>query len=128
MHRSVHGRRGTVVAVDCQKFVADCRVRAGADLLAHTWDVVVLAALRPGPLRRRDLRGSVGGIRDKVLTESLRRLTGHGLVTRSPHGDGAPWVDYALTPLGESFVDGPLHALGRWSVEHGAELLEGPVD
>lgn len=109
--------------VECQDFVADCRIRAATDLLAHTWDPVVLAALRRGPRRRRDLRLDIGGISDKVLTESLHRLTGHGLVARSAVGGAPIRVDYALTTLGETLVDGPLAALGQWSVAYGDDLL-----
>lgn len=31
----------------------------------------VIVALRPGPRRRRELRAAIGGISDKVLTETL---------------------------------------------------------
>lgn len=108
----------------CQEFVADCRLRAATDLFAHTWDPVVLAALREGPRRRRELRAAIGGISDKVLTESLRRLLAAGLLERHPHPEVPPRVEYALTGLGRSLVEGPMAALGRWAVEHGDALLE----
>ncbi|HSK95546.1 MAG TPA: helix-turn-helix domain-containing protein [Euzebyales bacterium] len=104
------------------EFVADCRLRAATDLFAHRWDVVVLAALRPGPCRRNALRSTIGGISDKVLTEALRRLVGHGLVSRRAHAEAPPHVEYALTPLGASLVEGPLQALARWTIEHADEL------
>jgi len=103
-------------------FVADCRVRLAADLFAHTWNPVVLTALRAGPRRRRLLRDEIGGISDKVLTETLRRLERSGLVERAAYAEAPPRVDYALTPLGRSLVDGPLAALGRWTLDHGDEL------
>jgi DNA-binding HxlR family transcriptional regulator len=52
---------------NCYEQVADCQLRAATDLFAHTWDPVVLAALSPGPRRRRELRASIGGISDKAL-------------------------------------------------------------
>lgn len=108
----------------CHELVADCRLRAATDLFAHTWDPVVLAALRVGPRRRRELRAAIGGISDKVLTDSLRRLLVGGLIERHAHPEAPPRVDYALTGLGQSLVEGPMAALGRWAVEHGDELLE----
>ncbi|MGI5271651.1 hypothetical protein ACQEUU_21025 [Nonomuraea sp. CA-218870] len=38
----------------------------------------------------------------------------------------APWLhpEYGLTGLGQSLVDGPLRALGRWIQDHGDELVE----
>ncbi|MEU9346029.1 helix-turn-helix domain-containing protein [Streptomyces sp. NPDC048278] len=110
------------------ELVADCRLRAATDLLTHTWDPVVLAALRAGPRRRRELRAAIGGISDKVLGDSLQRLLAGALVERHAHAEAPPRVDYALTALGRSLVEGPLLALGRWAVEHGAELLEAQED
>ncbi|MEU6495418.1 helix-turn-helix domain-containing protein [Streptomyces sp. NPDC046984] len=108
----------------CYELVADCRLRAATDLFAHTWDPVVLAALRAGPRRRRDLRASIGGISDKVLSDSLHRLLAGALVERHAHAEAPPRIDYALTGLGQSLVEGPMMALGRWAIEHGDELLE----
>ena len=68
---------------DCPPFVADCRVRAVTDLLTHTWDPVVLMALRYGGRRRRELLADIGGISDKALTQSLRRLMDNGPHPRS---------------------------------------------
>ena len=104
--------------------MADCRLRAAAELFAHTWDPVVLAALEAGRLRRRELRAAIGGMSDKVLTEALRRLIANGLVERCAHPQAPPRVDYGLTPLGRSFVDGPMTALARWIAEHGDDLLD----
>ncbi|MFF3664937.1 winged helix-turn-helix transcriptional regulator [Microtetraspora malaysiensis] len=108
----------------CDELVADCRLRAAIDLFAHTWDPVVLAALRSRPHRRRELRSAIGGISDKVLTETLHRLLANGLVDRRAYSAAPPRVDYGLTDLGESLVDGPMRALGRWILEHGDELSD----
>lgn len=108
----------------CHDFVADCRLRAATDLFTHTWDPVVLAALRGGPRRRRELRTAIGGISDKVLTDSLRRLLAAGLVERHAHAEAPPRVEYALTSLGQSLIEGPMTVLGRWAIEHADELLE----
>src|SRR5690606_20683154 len=86
-HRSVRDRgamMGGEMTHDahCYELVADCRLRAATDLFAHMWDPVVLAALRTGPRRRRELRAAIGGISDKVLTDALRRLLANGLIER----------------------------------------------
>jgi DNA-binding HxlR family transcriptional regulator len=107
----------------CEVWLADCGLRAATDLFAHTWDPVVLAGLRTGPRRRGDLLAAVGGLSDKVLTETLRRLVAAGLVERRRYPAAPPRVEYGLSPLGTSLVDGPLRALGRWVLEHGDDLL-----
>ncbi|NUS14128.1 MAG: helix-turn-helix transcriptional regulator [Streptomyces sp.] len=103
--------------------MADCRLRAATELLGHTWDAVVLAGLAPGPRRRRDLLAWLGGVSDKALTETLRRLQANGLIARHSRPAAPPHVDYALTPLGASFVEGPLRALADWTLAHGDALL-----
>lgn len=106
------------------ELVADCRLRAATDLFAHTWDPVVLVGLLGGARRRSELRAEIGGISDKALTEALRRLLGHGLIGRHRYAQAPPRVEYALTPLGLSLVEGPMRALGEWVEEHGDALLE----
>lgn len=108
---------------ECHDLVADCRLRAATDLFAHTWDPVVLSALRPGLRRRHELRAAIGGLSDKALTEALARLIGNGLIERRRFAQAPPRVEYGLTPLGESLVNGPMIALGEWISEHGEELL-----
>ncbi|WP_283136501.1 winged helix-turn-helix transcriptional regulator [Rhizohabitans arisaemae] len=109
---------------ESRELVADCRLRAATDLFAHTWDPVVLAALRPGPRRRRELRDAIGGLSDKVLTDTLHRLLANGLIDRHTYAEAPPRVDYSLTGLGQSLVDGPMAALGRWILDHGDDLLD----
>ncbi|GAA3862105.1 helix-turn-helix domain-containing protein [Saccharothrix violaceirubra] len=99
-------------------YLADCRARLAFDLMSNTWNPVVLWALRTGPHRPSALRRHIGGIRPKVLTETLRRLENHGLVTRTPHPDR---VEYTLTALGTTLLP-PIAAFGEWAHDHGDEV------
>jgi DNA-binding HxlR family transcriptional regulator len=103
-------------------YLADCRARLAFDLLANTWNSVVLWALRHGPARPVDLRVRIGGISSKALTETLRRLEYNGLVTRRSYREAPPRVEYALTELGRSLL-GPIGAFGEWAAEHGDEVV-----
>ena len=116
-----------MIEEDCQTFVSDCHVRAAADLITHAWDPVVLSALRSGPTRRSELLVRIGGISDKVLTQALRRLQVRALVVRGDGGDpalGRARAVYRLSPLGESFANGPLAHLAQWAAEHQAALVD----
>ncbi|MGV9340022.1 winged helix-turn-helix transcriptional regulator [Streptomyces sp. NPDC003688] len=106
-----------------EPFLADCRARLAFDLLSNTWNAVVLRALREGPLRPRELRGRIGGISPKVLTETLRRLRFNGLVERQAYAEAPPRVEYRLTPLGRTLL-APLDTIGAWAFEHGDEVME----
>lgn len=103
--------------------IVDCQLRTGLELLAHTWDPLVIIALRNEPLRRRALKEALGGVSDKVLTEALHRLLANGLVVRRSFAEAPPRVDYELTPLGRTLLEGPLLALGHWLNGHADELL-----
>ncbi|KNB52278.1 winged helix-turn-helix transcriptional regulator [Streptomyces caatingaensis] len=106
----------------CPPFAADCAVRLAADLIAHTWDPVVLMALRAGRRRRMDLLSGMAGVSDKVLTQTLRRLHANGLIVRiTAPADRS--VTYELSELGGSLADGPLAALGQWAIDHADQVL-----
>ncbi|MFD0691129.1 winged helix-turn-helix transcriptional regulator [Actinomadura fibrosa] len=105
------------------EFIADCRARLGFDLLSGTWTSVVLYALRDGPLRPGELRHRIGGISQKVLTETLRRLERDGLVERRRYAEAPPRVEYGLTGPGRGLLD-PIMALGRWTERYADEVLD----
>ncbi|MEU4830318.1 helix-turn-helix domain-containing protein [Streptosporangium sp. NPDC023615] len=105
-----------------QMFLADCRARLAFDLLANTWNAVVVWALRDGPARPGRLRERIGGISPKVLTETLRRLEFNGLVRRNVYPGSPPHVEYGLTPLGRTLLE-PIEAFGGWAFEHGDEVM-----
>ncbi|MFJ5230853.1 winged helix-turn-helix transcriptional regulator [Kitasatospora sp. NPDC088391] len=102
-------------------FLADCRARLAFDLLANTWNAVVVWALRDGPCRPAGLRRRIGGISSKVLTETLRRLQADGLVERRAAEPGRSGVEYELTDLGRTLLE-PIGAFGVWAFEHGDEV------
>lgn len=122
MGRTVGSRSGTMWCVD-QMFLADCRARLAFDLLANTWNAVVVWALRHEPVRHGELKERIGGISQKVLTETLRRLEFNGLVARRAYGGSPPRVEYELTDLGRSLLPA-LEAFGVWAFEHGDEVME----
>lgn len=111
-----------MIEENCETFVSDCHVRAAVELINHSWDPVVLSALRLGPTRRSDLLRRIAGVSDKVLTESLRRLSARGLVARTADDSRRDTAIYELTELGASFAHGPLKQLAEWAAENQAEL------
>jgi DNA-binding HxlR family transcriptional regulator len=108
--------------VTSDTLLADCRARLAFDLLANTWNPVVLRALRDGPRRPSGLREQIGSISPKVLTETLRRLEFNGLVERRALPGPPPQVRYGLTRLGRSLL-APVEALGAWAFAYGDEVM-----
>jgi DNA-binding HxlR family transcriptional regulator len=109
----------------------DCR--AISDILARVgdkWSVLVVSRLGDKPLRFNELRRSIGGISQRMLTLTLRGLERDGLVTRTAFPTIPPRVDYALTPLGRDLLT-PVSALGEWAtrnqtkIAHAREEFDG---
>src|SRR5437764_12256660 len=100
----------------------DCR--AVSDVLARVgdkWSVLVVTKLGGGPLRFNELRRSIGGISQRMLTLTLRGLERDGLITRTVFPIIPPRVDYALTDLGRGLAQ-PVQALGQWAFAHLPEI------
>jgi len=96
---------------------ADCPMMMLLDRIADKWAVLVMAMLRRQPLRFNQLRREVGGISQKMLTQTLRGLERDGLVTRTVFPTSPVSVEYAITPLGETLAD-TMDALRIWSAEN----------
>lgn len=81
------------------------------------WSVLVVGTLKGGPLRFSELRRSIAGISQRMLTLTLRSLERDGLVKRTVIPTIPPRVDYELTRLGETLLE-PVVALTQWSEAH----------
>jgi DNA-binding HxlR family transcriptional regulator len=79
------------------------------------WSVLIVMLLADGPKRFSDLRRSIDGISQRMLTLTLRGLERDGLVNRTVLPTKPPRVDYELTPLGHSLRE-PVAALGQWAI------------
>jgi DNA-binding HxlR family transcriptional regulator len=95
-------------------FSANCPTREILSVISGKWVCLTLFALHPGPMRYAQIAGRVGGVKNKVLTQTLRTLEEHGLIERSVIPTVPVSVEYTLTPLGRTLV--PLvHAIKRWA-------------
>lgn len=94
-----------------------CLVRELLDRVGDKWSVNVIHLLGNGTLRFSDLRRSIDGISQRMLTVTLRGLERDGLVTRTVYAVVPPRVDYALTPLGETLL-ATICDLVRWAEAH----------
>ncbi|MGW5451995.1 winged helix-turn-helix transcriptional regulator [Nocardia sp. NPDC003979] len=112
------------------EFEADCPARLGVDLFGNRWLPVVVYMLRDGPQRHSELLAGIGGISQKMLTQTLRRMERMMLVRRRRYAEAPPRVEYELTGSGRDLLV-PIHALGAWVDAHGAEVsaaLYGATD
>jgi len=98
-------------------YAAHCPVRDVLDRLGDRWSTLVLQALKEAPLRFSALQRQVDDVSKRMLAKTLRTLEEDGLVTRTVFPSKPPAVEYALTPLGASFVP-QIEALVQWATAH----------
>ncbi len=98
-------------------FNPSCPARAVLEVLAEKWALLLVHTLAQGPARTAELRRRIGGISDKMLIQTLRRLERNGFVTRRAYPEVPPRVEYALTALGASISE-PITLLDRWVEQH----------
>lgn len=103
------------------RFGSDCPARIGVDLFGNRWLPVVIYMLRDGPMRPGELRTAIGGISQKVLTQTLRRMQHLTLIERHRYAEAPPRVEYELTAAGRDLLI-PIYALGEWVDHHGAAV------
>ena len=90
---------------------------AMADILnriGDKWSVMIVGYLGRKTMRFNELRHTIGGISQRMLTLTLRGLERDGLVRRTVTPVIPPRVDYELTPLGRSLLE-PVRGLGDWA-------------
>jgi DNA-binding HxlR family transcriptional regulator len=101
----------------------DCPVREVLNRIGDKWSVLVVALLGDGPRRFTELRRSIDGISQRMLTLTLRGLERDGMVTRTVHPTIPPRVDYELTRMGRTLLV-PLRELADWADKHRAAIQE----
>jgi DNA-binding HxlR family transcriptional regulator len=110
-------RAKRAAAYEGDLFDPDCPTRLVLDRIGDKWTVLVVLLLSDGPMRFTDLRGHLGRVAPKVLTQTLRRMERDGLVTREIFAEVPPRVEYTLTDLGHSLID-PIAVIGDWAEVH----------
>ena len=100
---------------------AQCPSRLVLDRIADKWTALIIQILARGTIRYATLHREIGGISQKMLTQTLRSLERDGLVQRTVHPVVPPKVEYSLTKLGRTLIE-PLQGLCRWSEKHLGEL------
>ena len=114
-----HWQRGNVLA-------ADCPSRVVLQHLTNRWGTLVMVALATRPHRFATLRRAVGGVSERMLSQTLKDLEADGFVLRTAHAVVPPHVDYELTAMGRE-VAVHVVALAGWIETALPEILAGKM-
>ncbi|MCU0904471.1 MAG: helix-turn-helix transcriptional regulator [Tabrizicola sp.] len=111
--------KGNVLAPDCPS-------RPILQHLTNRWGTLVMVALATGPHRFAELRRKVGGVSERMLSQTLKDLEGDGFVLRTAHPVVPPHVDYELTGLGREAATHVVALVG-WIEGALPEILAGQL-
>ena len=89
-----------------KKELPACPVETTLTMISDKWKVLILRDLLTGTKRFGELKKSLTGVSQKVLTSQLREMEENGLVERKAYPEVPPRVEYTLTELGRG-VPGP---------------------
>ena len=84
------------------KPIPACPVEMTLQLIENKWKILILRDLLTGTKRFGELKKSVTGITQKVITSNLRDMESSGLLTREVFPEVPPRVEYTLTDTGYS--------------------------
>ena len=103
---------------------AQCPSRLVLDRIADKWTALIIQVLAQGTKRYATLQREIGGISQKMLTQTLRSLERDGLVQRTVHPVVPPKVEYTLTRLGRTLIE-PLQGFvaGRRNIWRNCRLI-----
>lgn len=99
----------------------NCGSRHVLDVIADKWTMITVYTLAQGTQRFGQLQRAIGGISQRMLTQTLRDLERDGIVKRTVYPVVPPKVDYSLTPLGETLIEA-LTAVCHWAEGHLSEV------
>lgn len=74
-----------------------CPVEITMGLIGDKWKVLIIRDLLTGTKRFGELKKSLTGITQKVLTDNLRQMEASGLISRKVYAEVPPRVEYSLT-------------------------------
>src|SRR5689334_21236707 len=107
-----------------------CPVARSLEFLGERWTLLVIRDLLPGPRRFQDLLASLPGIAPNVLSERLKVLEEHAVVSRRFYSEHPPRAEYTLTRRGRDLgmVVGALAVWGGKHVQRGTVLAHDDCD
>lgn len=95
-----------------------CPVTATMKVLGGKWKPILINAIYlTAPARFGELKRSVTGITQSMLTQQLRELEDDGLINRKIYAEIPPRVEYTLTEFGLT-LSPIMQSMAEWGKEY----------
>jgi DNA-binding HxlR family transcriptional regulator len=88
--------------------------RRAIEIIGRRWTGAIVRALLAGNVRFCEVRATIPGLSDRLLSERLKELETEGLVERRVVPDTPVRIEYRLTPKGEDLAT-VVHAVSEWA-------------
>ena len=96
----------------------NCPVAKALELVGDRWTLLMVRdLLDEGSRRYQDFQQSLKGIAPAILSDRLKLMEEHGLVTRRFYSDHPPRAEYTLTDKGKD-LGLVIGALATWGSRH----------
>ena len=100
-----------------KRYGQPCPVAKSLELIGDRWTLLVVRDLLPDTRRFQDLLASLPGIAPNILSDRLKLMEEHGLVTRRFYSEHPPRAEYELTAKGKD-LGLVVAALASWGSRH----------
>ena len=100
----------------------ECAVATTVELIGSKWKLLILRNLLVGAMRYNNLRRTLPGISQKVLTTTLKSMVEDGLVIRTAYPEVPPRVEYRLSEIGDSMRP-VIQTMENWGNEYKNNLM-----
>lgn len=102
---------------------SNCPSRKILEIIGDKWTILIVDVLAEKTCRFGELRRETGGISQKMLTQTLRKLEKYGLIVRHSYPVLPLKVEYSLTPLGEN-LSRMLEKITDWAERNVDAILQ----
>jgi DNA-binding HxlR family transcriptional regulator len=86
------------------------------EIIGRRWTGAIVRALLAGDTRFSQIRSTVPGLSDRLLSERLKELEAEGIVVRQVHSDPAVRIEYHLTEKGKA-LGAVVQSASAWAEE-----------
>jgi DNA-binding HxlR family transcriptional regulator len=86
------------------------------EIIGRRWTGAIVRAMLAGDVRFSQVRATIPGISDRLLSQRLKELEVEGLVERTVHDETPVRIEYHLTAKGEA-LGSVVQAASQWA-EH----------
>ncbi len=95
----------------------ECPIGTAISIIGGKWKIPILYRLRDGKMRFSELKKTLPGVTQKMLTQQLRELERDGMVDRKVYPQVPPKVEYSITPFSKK-LEPILGLLCEWGKDY----------